>query len=193
MLVENLARSSHSRRNAVSAALIIIAALAMYNWTVRPQAANLSSAKAYEHITVENARESRTVAAKVEMRRKKLQELREKSAQLLNTLFTSEQAREFFSDIEVIAEQTGCTVRAINLLGNGQKPEHKHLGVRTRSAELNVVGLYGDIVGLIRRLQSRSQRVWLDSLELQAVEYSSDKVGCSLTITICEIVDKDTP
>ncbi|MHC4705853.1 MAG: type 4a pilus biogenesis protein PilO [Planctomycetota bacterium] len=192
MLVENLARLDHSKRNAASASLVIIAAFAMYNWTVKPHSANLSSARAHESVTDENTRESKTIATKVETRRKMLQRLHEQSEQLLDTLFTSDQAREFFSDIEVISGLAGCSVNGINLISNEQKSEHEHLGIRTKSAELNVVGSYKDITELIRTLQTRSQRVWFDSVELQSIDYNSDEIGCSLAITICEIIDKDT-
>jgi len=193
MLVDNLAKIGHSTRNATSASLIVIAAFAMYNWTVTPHAASLSSAKAYESIMDNLAKESKIIATRIKIRRKKLEELRGQSAQLLSMLFTPEAAREFFSDIEVIAEQTGCVVHSINLSAGERKTEHEHLGIGTRSAELSVVGLYRDIARLIRRLQARSQKVWLDSIELRTIDYSSDKVGCSLTITICETVEKDTP
>lgn len=192
MLVENLAKLSHSNRNATAASLIVIAAFAMYNWVVTPHAANLSSAKAYESVMDNMAKESKIVATKVEIKRKMLEKLREQSEQVLNTLFTPDQAREFFSDIEVISVETGCAVDGINFVDHDQKSEYRDMGIRIRSAELNVVGLYTDIARLIRRLQTRSQTVWFDAVKLRSIDYSSDKVGCSLTVTICEIVDKDT-
>lgn len=192
MLVENLAKLGHSKRNATSVSLIVIAAIAMYNWVVTPHAASLSSARAYESTIDNMAKERRVLGTRVEIKRKKVQQLREQSAQIQSTLFTADQTREFFSDIEVISEQAGCTVHAVNLVGDGQKSKYENQGMRTVSAELNVVGLYKDITTLIRRLQAKSQKVWLDSLELKAVEQNSDRVGCRLTITICEIVDKDS-
>ena len=192
MLVENIARLSRSNRTATAASLVIIAAFAMYNWVVTPHAANLSSARAYESVVDNMAKESKIIATKVEIKRKTLKKLREQSEQLLNMLFTPDQAREFFSDIEVISEETGCSVKGINFVDHTQKSEHRDLGIRLRSAELNVMGLYTDIAKLIGRLQTRSQKVWFDSVELQSIDYSSDKVGCSLTVTICEIVEEDT-
>jgi len=192
MLVENLASLGRAKRNATSVSLIVIAAFAMYNWAVRPQAASLSSAKAYESLAEEHAKESRDVVTKVDTRRKMLMRLSEESDHLLDVLFTSEQAGEFFSDLQAASELAGCAVHAINMISEGQKSEHQRLGIRIRSVELNVVGMYRDIATLIGRLQTRSQRVWLDSLEIQSMDYSSDTVGCRLLITICEIVDKDT-
>lgn len=193
MLVDKLAKTSHSTRNAALASLIAIAAFAMYNWTVTPHATSLSSAKAYESIVDNLAKEHRLVATNVKVKQKLLERLRQESAQLQSTLFTPDAAREFFSDIEVISEQTGCAVHSINLFTGEQGDEHGNLDIRTRSAELGVVALYRDIAQLIRRLQARDQNVWLDSIELRTVSATSDKVACSLTITICETTDKDTP
>jgi hypothetical protein len=193
MWVNDLARTRRSIRHASSASLVIIAAFAMYNWTVPPHVHRLSSAKAYDDIMDIREKEQRIIATKVEIKRKELEKLRGRSEQLLGMLFTPDQAREFFSDIEVIAEQSGCAVHAINLLPDQKENKLGHLGIRIRSAELTAVGLYRDVVKLIRRLQDRTQKVWFDSLQLKTIDYASDKIGCTLTITICQTVDKDTP
>jgi len=192
MLVDNLAKTGHSTRNATSASLIVIAAFAMYNWTVTPHATSLSSAKAYESAVDNLAKESKIIATRIKIKRKKLEELRGQSAQLLSMLFTPEAAREFFSDIEAIAEQTDCVIHSINLFASEKRNEYEHIGIGIKSAKLSVVGRYRDIARLIGRLRARSQKVWLDSMDLRAVDHSSDTVGCSLTITIFEIVDEDT-
>jgi Tfp pilus assembly protein PilO len=192
MLVQNLAKVKRSNRNATAASLVIIAAFAMYNWAVTPHSANLSSAKAYESVMDNVAKQRRIMATKVEIKRKTLKRLSEQSEQILNMLFTPDKAREFFSDIEVISVETGCIVEGINFINHAQKSEYRDFGIRLRSAELNVVGLYTDIAKLIRRLQTRSQKVWFDALELKSIDYSSDKVRCRLTVTICEIVDEGT-
>lgn len=189
MLVDDIARMGHSKRNVTAASLIVIASFAMYRWAIAPHAVSLSSARAYDSVMETLSTENKVIAAKVELRRRKLQELREQSEQLLSLLFTSDQAGEFFSDLEVISEQTGCTVHSMNLLA-GEKSSYEHLGVRIRSAELNVVGSYQDITKLIGRLQRRSRKVWLDSMTLQTIDHNSDKVGCSLMLTICETMDE---
>ena len=193
MLVDKLAKIGNSRRNAALASLIVIAAFAMYNWTVTPHAASLSSAKAYESIVDNLDKQHKLITIKVKVKQKELEQLQQESVQLLNALFTPDEAREFFSDIEVISGQTGCSVHSINLFTRDEGNEQRHLGIRTRSAELSVVALYRDIAQLIRRLQARDKKVWLDSMKLRAISATSDKVACSLTITICETTDKDTP
>jgi vacuolar-type H+-ATPase subunit I/STV1 len=192
MLIDNLAKLGSSTRRATSAALIVIAAIAMYNWMVTPQAAYLSSAKGYESVMDKIAEQGKSIASRVEIKKKLLEKLRENSAQLKSVLFTSDQAEEFFSDLQVIAEQTGCAVHTINRIADKRNSENERLGVVTRSAELSVIGNYRDMVKLIERLQNRTEKVWIDQIGVQILDSDSDKARCGLTITICQIIDKDT-
>lgn len=191
MLVENLAKLGSPARSATSASLIVIAALAMYKWTVTPQTAYLSAAKGYESAMGKVVEQNKSVARQIEIKKKELQELRENSAQLQSVIFTPEKAKEFFSDLQVISEQAGCAVNSRNLLADRIDPENERLGVVTKSAALNIVGVYRDITKLLARLQERTQKVWIDSIELQVIDINSDKAMCDLTITICQIMDKD--
>ena len=192
MLVDNLAKLGSSKRNATSAALIVIAAFAMYNWMVTPQATYLSAARGYESAMNKVVEQNKSIARQIEIKKKELQVLHEKSAQLQSVLFTHNQAKEFFSDLQVISEQAGCVVHSINFIADKRNPENERLGVVTRSAAISVVGVYRDIVKLVERLQTRTQEVWIDELEVQTLDPSSDKARCDLTVTICQIMDKDT-
>jgi len=192
MLVRHLAKTSRSKRYAVSALLIVIALLAMYNRLIAPHAAYLSVVQGYESAMSNLINKNNVINSKVEVKRKKLQELQEKSAQLQSTLFTSDKAREFFSDLQAISEQTGCMVQSLNMIKSNpnEKQSENNSGIVTKSAVLSVVGLYKDIPRLIQRLQARTQKVWIDSIRVLTVEYNSDLPRCDMTITICEIQDK---
>jgi len=192
MLVKHLIKANRSTRYAVSASLIVIALLAMYSWLVAPHAAYLSVVQGYESAMSNLINKNNLINSKVKVKRKKLQELQEKSAQLQSTLFTSDKAREFFSDLQAISEQTGCMVQSLNMIKNNpnEKQSENTSGIVTKSAVLSVVGLYKDIPRLIQRLQARTQKVWIDSIKVLTVEYNSDRPRCDITITICEIQDK---
>lgn len=196
MLVDNLTKLSRSSRNAVSASLILIAALAMYNWIVAPRTNYLLASQRYEYVMENVVKKNKTIDNRVNIRKKKLQELREQSAQLQSTLFTSDQAREFFSDLQAISEETGCIVYSVNLITNKQNPNkdgqlQDTAGIVTKSAVLSVVGVYRNITKLIERLQSRTQKVWIDSVKVQALNNNSDRPRCDITITICVLTDKE--
>ena len=196
MLVDNLAKLSRSSRNAVSASLILIAALAMYNWIVAPRTSYLLAARRYEFVMDNVVKKNKTIDDRVKVKKKKLQELREHSAQLQSTLFTSDQAREFFSDLQAISEETGCIVYSVNLITNKTSPNkdgqlHDTAGIVTKSAVLSVVGVYKNITKLIKRLQSRTQKVWIDSVKVRTLDNSSDRPRCDIAITICALTDKE--
>ena len=194
MAVKHLAKLKPSTRNATLASLIVIASLAMYSWIVAPHAAYLSTVQGYESVMSNLKEKSELISKNIDVKRKELQKLREESTQLQGTLFTSEKAREFFSDLQAISEQTGCMVYSLNLISSTPNPKNKQLeessGVATKSAVLSVVGVYKDIARLIKRLQARTQKVWIDSIKVLTVEYNSDQPRCDLTITICEIQNK---
>ena len=195
MSVKHLAKLKRSTRNATSASLIVIASLAMYSWIVAPHATYLSTAQGYESVISNLIKKNKLISNNVKVKRKKLQKLHEQSAQLQSTLFTSDKAREFFSDLQAISEETRCMVYSLNLISNKPNPKDKQAedssGVATKSAVLSVVGVYKDIARLIKRLQARTQKVWIDSIKVLTLEYSSDRPRCDITITICVITDKE--
>jgi len=196
MLVDNLTKLSRSSRNAVSASLILIAALAMYNWIVAPRTNYLSAAQQYKFVIDNMVKKNKTIDNRVNIKKKKLQELRERSAQLQSTLFTSDQAREFFSDLQAISEQIGCIVYSVNLITNNPNPNkdgqlQDTADIVTKSAVLSVVGVYRNITKLIERLQSRTQKVWIDLVKVRTLNNNSDRPRCDITITICVLTDKE--
>ena len=192
MVVMHLVKANRSTRYAVSASLIVIALLAMYSWLVAPHVVYLSVVQGYESAMANLINKNNLISSKVKVKKKKLQELQEKSAQLQSTLFTSDKAREFFSDLQAISEQTDCVVQSLNMVKKNPKEKQPEdaSGIVTRSAVLSVVGLYKDMPRLIQRLQARTQKVWIDSMKILTVEYNSDRPRCDITITICEIQDK---
>ncbi len=196
MLVDKLAKLNRSTRHTVSVSLIVIAALAMYNWLVTPHADYLSAAQGYESVMDNVVEKNKTISNIVNIKRKKLQELSGKSAQLQSILFTPDQAREFFSDLQAVSEETGCVVYSLNLMTNKPSPKDRDSedtsGIVTKSAVLSVVGVYRNIAKLMERLQARTQKVWIDSVQVRTLDYSSDQPRCNITITICALTDKET-
>jgi len=196
MLFKHLVKLSHPTRYTALVSMTMIALLVMYGRYVEPHVDYLSTVQGYESAMNKFVNKNKFINKKVEIKKKKLQELQEKSALLESTLFTQEKAREFFSDLQAISEQTGCMVQSLNMLK--KNPKDKQLeetsGIVAKSAMLSVVGLYKDIPRLIKRLQARTQKVWIDSIKVMTLTYNSDRPRCDIIITICEIQDKgDTP
>jgi hypothetical protein len=168
----------------------------MYDRFIDPHVDYLATVQGYESVLNKFVNKNNLIDKCVKIKRKRLQELVDKSVQLESTLFTHDKAREFFSDLQAISEQSGCMIQSLNMLNKG--PKDKQLEetscITTTSALLSVVGLYQDIPRLIKRLQARTQKVWIDSIKVLTLDYKSDRPRCDIIITICEIQDKgDTP
>jgi Tfp pilus assembly protein PilO len=195
MLIDNLANFNRSTRTTVFSALIIIAAIAMYDWIVAPHVTCLSASQRYESVVNSAVEKNKAIACDIKVKTKKLEELRQKLAVSRSTLFTRDEAEELFSNLQAVAEGTGCTVHAFNLVGNKpssgdrQKPEDTS-GVTANSAKLTVSGQYNSIFELMGKLQDCAKKVWLDSFEMKLVDFSSGRLECNMTLTIYTIQDK---
>lgn len=61
-----------------------------------------------------------------------------------------------------------------------------------RSAVLTVVGGYENLIKLVERLQARSERVWIDALQIETIDYRSPQPRCEITITVYTMQDKES-
>jgi hypothetical protein len=195
MSIGNLAKLNRSSQNAVFAALIVIAAVALYNWIVAPQVGYLFAAQQYESAVGKTEEKNKIIAGEVKVKTKKLEELREQFTQAQDILFTPDGAKKFFADLQTISEETGCTVRSFNLNVSkpcpGDKRSKDTLGMVADSAILNVIGQYNSIIRLAEKLQNHPQKVWIDSLKIEILDFGSAQLKCDMTITIYTIQNKE--
>ncbi len=196
MLISKLARLNSSSRNAASLAFVLIAALAMYNWMVAPHTTYLLAARRCESVVDEGIKKKEAFSKTVEMKQRKLEQLCEQSSLLHSIFFTDDKAREFFSDLQVISEHSGLVVNAVNLiqrpLDHKAGPQQEVPGAAPKSAVLSVVGGYENVITLLQRLQARTEKVWIDSVKMQALDFRSAFPRCDITITIYTIQNKES-
>lgn len=190
MLIDDVAKINRSSRNAVFAALVVIVAIAMYNWVVAGHVAYLFAAFQRASVMENVVEENEVISEVVDAKKKQLEQLREQFALLQNTLFGSEAAKEFFSDLQAISEGANCTVYSLNFIEDKQSEDAS--GIIAKSAALSVVGEYNDVIGLVERVQARNQKVWIDELEMKVLNEGSDRlIKCDIIITIHAIQDKE--
>jgi len=194
MVLYDLSKMNRKSRTTASASLVLILVIATYNWSVAPHATYLSAAQRYESAVDNVIKNKKDLAAQVESKKRTLEKLRQRYAELAGMLFTFDQAREFFGDLQAISEETGCAVRSLNLVnssvgaGSGQQST---AGVVVKSAVLTVEGTYGNITALMQKLRTRTQKVWIDSVRMRALDRSLDLVRCDITITICALENEE--
>ncbi len=186
MLINNLAKLNSTSRNAISAALVIIVTIAVYNWIVAPHVAHLFAVQQYESVIDDVVKKHKILSSAVRTKKKKLEQLHEQFDQLQSSLFMIDEAKEFLSDLQAISVQAGCTVYSLNLVTSEQNSEDA-LDIATKNATLSVIGTYGDIVRLMERVQARPQKVWIDSVRMTSLEDGSNQLKCDITITVCTI------
>jgi hypothetical protein len=155
----------------------------------------LFAVQRYEPIVRNIASENEAVRRALGDKRKQLEQMRGQFARIQGTLFTPRQAKEFFADLQNIAEKAGCTVTSVSLLPDQPGPMIKQgentLLVVGRSVTLGVLAPYDDIVRLLESLERRDQRVWIDSLGMELFDADAVKLKCSFTITIYTIQNKE--
>ena len=188
MLSENQIKSIRSSKNVVFAAFVVIEAIALYNWIVTPHLNFLRAAQRYESVADKLAKKNRIISTNVKLRKKKLGQLQEEFEHIHIKLFDPVKAKEFFSDIQAMAEQTNCVIYSLNfsptdsVLKAGQSEISSH--ITANRAIFSVGGRYKDIVALINKLQNRSKQVWIDSISMEPVDRNSELLKCDMSIAI---------
>jgi Tfp pilus assembly protein PilO len=195
MLSQNRIKSIRSSKNAVFAALVAIGAITLYNQIVTPHVNYLRAAQRYESVIDELARKNQTINNNVTAKKKELEELQEKFEHFRIKLFDPVKAKEFFSDMQAMAEVTNCVIYSLNFsptdstLEAGKLETGSH--ITADHATLSVVGSYRDIVALANKLQDRSRQVWIDSVSIEPVGSNADQLRCDIVVTIYVIHGKE--
>jgi len=196
MLIDNLNNLNRSTRNTISGALILIAAVAMYNWVVTPHITHLSAAQEYERIVAKAKEKNSNAAREVEVKIKKLDNLYKQLNEIRISLSTSDETKEFFSNLQDVSEEAGCTVNSLNLvvkepsLGKKQKRPEPNSNIIANSAILTVSGEYKNIIRLVEKLQNHNKKIWMDSFRIETVDPDSDLLKCDMTITIYTVEEE---
>ena len=193
MVINEFAKLKSPSRKTTLVSLVAIAVLMVYNQILAPQVTYLRAAQKLEVATDAIADKNTSIGSIIEAKKKHLQKLREQVSSFRDTLFTPEKERQFFSDLEVISQQAGCSVTSLRFVQGKQDTDLTGAsGVVATGAVLNVVGDYKSVTELLRRLQSRSEKVWIDSMRMQIVDYRSAHAKCDITITVYTIENEES-
>jgi len=194
MVIYDLSKTNKTSRTSASASLIVVVALVVYHWSVAPNVTYLAVAQQYDGAVDNVIKNRKDLVVKVNGRKRALEQSRQQYTEISGMLFTYDQAREFFGDLQAISEQTGCAVHSLNFINNSASPRGGHqqnAGVVVKSAVLTVEGVYGNIAVLMQKLRSRPQKVWLDSVRMRALDRGPDLIRCDVTITICALENEE--
>ncbi|MHC4229844.1 MAG: hypothetical protein ACYSW0_20610 [Planctomycetota bacterium] len=195
MLMNALAKSSRSSRIAFSAAIVIIVAVAAYNWMVAPHTKYLQAAQQYELMMGDMARTNKIIKTKETVKRKEVEKLRAELASVQSAVFTPYEARKFFTDIEAVCNAAGCLVYSINFLSGNLRDmsasAESDNEIVANGAVINFVGSYGNIISFLSELTNRPQKVVVRSLKITAFGKKPNPLECEMVVRIYTIRDRE--
>ena len=183
-MLESLTKSSRSSRNVMLMALVLIGAVAAYNWIIAPHLNYLQAAQRYELSAENHTKTNKIVGSKVEAGKKELTQLREKLKQVSARLFDPQSADKFFNGIQTIVQSENCQMYSSQFSRTDDTSNAvTSQNVVLRSANLEIAGGYGDLVALMDKLQDHPQQV---NIDLKTIESAKDKDDFDLLI--CDAV-----
>jgi hypothetical protein len=195
MQVSDITKLNRTSQNSFFAALVIIAAAAMYSWQVAPYVKCLYAARQYNYAVSRLEEKNEAVSDEIRVETKKLGKIINEYAQVRGKLFTPAQAKEFFGTLQGMFEETGCIVNLFNLTQNKSRKESKKsegaVEILSNSATLSFNGDYGSIINVVEGLQNHTPIVLVDSFKVDIVNFYSGQLKCDIVLTIYILQDKE--
>lgn len=196
MLTDKLIKSSPSSKIFVSVSTIAIVTLATYSWVVSPQISYLHAAQQYKAIAHSTAEKATSIKDHIRKREAELDGLHREINGIRDSFFTSHKAKEFFSDLELIAFQCGCNISS--LMFRSAKAVAPHTGrerfpsVVLKRAEITLTGRYDGIIKFLEKLSAYQEKISVGSLLIKVNPNNTEELVFSMSITIYLIDDKET-
>lgn len=185
-------RCSTSRRCALGAAPFVIGAVALYNWVVSPHIGYLRAMQRLEPVMDRMAEELGTASEGLSDKLATLRTLRSRLDKTREGLFAVDESTAFLRDLQALVETTGCVMIAADFTRDEESPEdddpNAPVLLEASHADLTVTGSYNQIVSLLRTLRERTQRVWVDSCDLNLVDPRNGRLECRFGLTIYAVL-----
>ena len=196
MLTEQIVKSSQTSKIAISVCIVGIVGLATYNWIVSPQTGYLHAARQYEKMVANAGKKTQVIKSQIQAKEEELENLNAQTAELQSRFFASENAKEFFLDLEPLALSCGCSIDTLTFITdqNPSKDDDEDkidTGISTKHASVSITGVYENLVKFLRKLNGYSQRVSIRNLCIESDSNTKDELACDMVVTIYVAEDKE--
>lgn len=196
MLPENWKELTHSSRNAVFAAFVLVGVIAAYNWIIAPHRNYLLASQQRESVKDNLIKKNQAVRDNLKTKTNQLERLQKQFSLIQSSFFDPVEAHTFLSNIQNLARQENCILSSLNFLPVKSKsktgPPDADRNITTNRAKLTIIGGYKNLVALISRLQDRPQQVLIKPITVASISESPGQLKCEATIMIYVIHDKET-
>jgi len=193
MIRDYIRYTGWSRRSIGFAVCVLIAMVALYNWSVTPHSKYLMAAENYKKAALEIEKTNKIINAELQTNQKELDKISEQFRQERQEFFDIDAARSFLEDIQAKAEKSRCFVETLKFLPAKQitVEDNNYIDIRQYQVELSVIGQYQDIVKLLDFLQNRKQKVWIDTINLHLKDQRTGYLVCDLSLSIYALKGKE--
>ena len=172
---------------------LILGGLVYYNFIVSPHLNQIWAAEQYKQATDGLQNENVILSKTTEMKRKKITTLQDEMLSKKELMFRADEAKEFISSFELSAKELGCALDSVNFmpateacnLSNGEK-------ILVYKTRLDVRGSFGNIARFIASLQKHPQTVWVNSVNIDNRDNSSNYLKGSMTVAIQVMENKES-
>jgi hypothetical protein len=180
-------------RSVLLASLVVIGAVACYNWFIAPHTNYIRAAQKYESTAEAMERKNRVISKGIAGKKRELARLQAEFEQARELVFDHAGAKDFFNGIEAAAEKVGCAVSSLNFQSTGKKSGSNRTEgfLRGKHAVLNVLGDYTGIIALMDEFQNRRERVVIDSISIESTGKVPGRLDCRMNITIYVMQDEE--
>ncbi|MFA5292964.1 MAG: hypothetical protein WC496_08025 [Phycisphaerae bacterium] len=182
-----------SKQNALAVTMLLICVAAMYNWFISPHIQYLAAAQKYQEVMESTEKTSKILSSDLKLRQKKLDELTQQFELQKQGFFDIDQAKIFLSEIQSIAEKSGCLVSNLKLSPARAVPvkNRDSIDIRQYQTEIGLLGNYGNIIKFLNTIQKRNARVWINSIDVGMKHAESGYLGCNITFSIYTLKVKE--
>ena len=195
MLSKRWIKPVSSQQNVILATLVIIGAIGLYNWVIRPHRNYLQAAQKYEAAADNLTKKKQTIGNNLKIRKKEIESLEDKLNSGFEMFFEPFEAKEFFNNIQAVSEQAGCIMYSLTFARadseSGTNDPNVNINITTKGANLTVLGGYNDITALMNKLQENSKCVRIESVKIYSDSSFPDYLKCDMSVTIYIISRKE--
>ncbi len=179
------------KRNATIAAALFVMAVAVYNWFVTPHTQYLMAEQKYQRTIESLETKNKILNSNLKVHSQTLENLRGKYEQHKQLFFDANSAKEFLAGIQTVAEQNGCMIQNLRFLPQRDFPQlGSGIAAAQHQTSLKILGGYGNILKFLNTLQNRTQRVTVDSLNIE-IDNQTGGLECDLLISLCTLKVKE--
>jgi hypothetical protein len=174
-------------RKASSAALMIVAVLALYNWVLSPHLGYLHAMQRLESAVDRVTEERDTICGSLDTKVSQWRALQQQRAEIDEGLFTADEAKAFRRGLLPLVEETGCRVILVDFAGSGKTERigepNAPVVIAVSHLNLGASGQSDQIAALLERLGNSRPKVWIDSCQLDFANGYSGRIDCDLVLT----------